>query len=128
LTIDQSGLPDPSRFDARDGTSLAYRFYPSADGGAQKIGILIHGSAGHSTGMNEIAKRLTAENFVVVAPDIRGHGASGTRGDISYDGQLDDDLEDLLNKIARAIHPSAFRAAWISRGRLVEVVRECGAC
>jgi alpha-beta hydrolase superfamily lysophospholipase len=99
LAIDQSGLPDLSRFDARDGTSLAYRLYPPADGGTQKAAILIHGSAGHSTGMNEIAKRLAAENFVVVSPDIRGHGASGTRGDISYDGQLDDDLEDLLNKL-----------------------------
>jgi pimeloyl-ACP methyl ester carboxylesterase len=99
LAIDQSELPDLSRFDARDGTSLAFRLYPSADGDTQKIAILIHGSAGHSTGMNEIAKRLAAKNFVVVSPDIRGHGASGTRGDISYDGQLDDDLEDLLNKL-----------------------------
>jgi hypothetical protein len=70
LAIDQSGLPDLSRFDARDGTSLAYRFYPSADGGMQKIAILFHGSAGHPTGMNEVAKRLAAETAEQIARAI----------------------------------------------------------
>jgi hypothetical protein len=68
MAIDQSGIPDTSRFQARDGTSLAYRLYPAADGGIRNIAIVIHGSAGRSASMNEIAKRLTAENFFVVSP------------------------------------------------------------
>jgi alpha-beta hydrolase superfamily lysophospholipase len=106
VAVDQSGLPNLSYFQARDGTSLAYRLYPAADGNTQKIAIVIHGSAGHSTGMNEIAKRLAADNVMAIAPDIRGHGASGTRGDIGYLGQLDNDLQDLLAELRRE-HPDA---------------------
>jgi alpha-beta hydrolase superfamily lysophospholipase len=106
LAIDWSGMPDLSYFQARDGSSLAYRVYPAANGDKQKIAILIHGSGGHSTGMNGIAKKLAAENILVVAPDIRGHGASGTRGDIAYVGQLDDDLADFVTEL-RKVHPTA---------------------
>ena len=38
--------------------------------------------------------------------DIRGHGASGTRGDIAYLGQLEDDLADLVGEI-RKTNPTA---------------------
>ena len=99
MAIDRSGMPDLTRFQARDGTSLAYRVYPAANGDTHKIAIVIHGSGGHSTGMNEIAKRLAGDNFLVIAPDVRGHGGSGTRGDISYYGQLDDDLDDLIAEL-----------------------------
>jgi non-heme chloroperoxidase len=40
------------------------------------------------------------------ALDVRGHGASGRRGDIDYIGQLDDDLADFMAQI-RADHPNA---------------------
>ena len=49
LAIDQSGLPDLKRLKARDGTALAYRLYPAANGSTHSVAILIHGSAGHST-------------------------------------------------------------------------------
>jgi len=104
--IDRSAMPDLSRFQARDGTSLAYRLYPAIGRSTQTVAILIHGSAGHSTTMNEIAKRLAAENLTVVAADMRGHGDSGTRGDIGYYGQLDDDLADLTAEL-RAHYPQA---------------------
>jgi alpha-beta hydrolase superfamily lysophospholipase len=42
----------------------------------------------------------------VYAPDIRGHGATGTRGDIDYAGELDDDLADFVAAV-RARHPNA---------------------
>ena len=116
VAIDQSGLPSLSYFQARDGTSLAYRLYPAADGNTQKIAIVIHGSAGHSTGMNEIAKRLAADNFMAVAPDIRGHGASGTRGDIGHLGQLDNDLQDLLAELRREHHDAHFSLLGFSAG------------
>jgi alpha-beta hydrolase superfamily lysophospholipase len=114
--IDQSGLPEISRLQARDGTSLAYRLYPAANAGMQKIAIVIHGSAGHSEGVNEIAKRLAAENFMVVAPDMRGHGQSGTRGDIGYYGQLDDDLADLIAELRRLYPQAHFALAGFSAG------------
>jgi len=109
-------MPDLSRFQARDGTSLAYRLYPAANSNSQKIAIVIHGSGGHSTGVNEIAKRLAADNVLVVAPDIRGHGGSGTRGDIGYYGQLDDDLEDLVAELRRQYQTTRFALLGFSSG------------
>lgn len=116
LAIDRSGMPDLSYFQARDGSSLAYRVYPAANGDKQKIAILIHGSGGHSTGMNGIAKKLAAENILVVVPDIRGHGASGTRGDIGYYGQLDDDLDDLIAELRRQYLVGHFALLGFSSG------------
>jgi len=106
LAVDRSAMPELSRFQARDGTSLAYRLYPAADGSAKTIVIVIHGSAGHSISMNEVAKHLAAENLTVASVDIRGHGDSGSRGDIGFYGQLDDDLDDLIAEL-RAHYPQA---------------------
>jgi hypothetical protein len=36
--------------------------------------------------MHEIAKALTMAGLDAYVPDLRGHGASGTRGDIAYVG------------------------------------------
>jgi alpha-beta hydrolase superfamily lysophospholipase len=116
LAIDRSEMPDLSYFQARDGSSLAYRVYPAANGDKQKIAILIHGSGGHSTGMNGIAKKLAADNMLVVVPDIRGHGASGTRGDIGYYGQLDDDLDDLITELRRQYLVGHFALLGFSSG------------
>jgi len=99
-------LPALGRFQARDGTELAYRLYPSIEAGADTIAILIHGSAGSSVVMNRLAETLADEGVPVVAPDIRGHGASGERGDIGYIGQLEDDLDDLVASL-RAYYPDA---------------------
>jgi pimeloyl-ACP methyl ester carboxylesterase len=116
MAVDRSGMPEQSRFQARDGTSLAYRIYPAANGDTKKIAILIHGSAGHATMMNEIAKRLAAGNVLVVAPDMRGHGASGTRGDIAYYGQLDDDLDDLIAELRQRYLVGRFALLGFSSG------------
>lgn len=104
--IDREGLPEPSRFVARDGTALAYRLYPATGGDGRTIAIVIHGSAGHSVTMNAIGKALAAGGITAVAPDLRGHGLSGTRGDIGYIGQLEDDLADLVASL-RQSHPEA---------------------
>ena len=109
-------MPDVTRFQARDGTSPAYRLYPAANSNSRKIAIVIHGSGGHSTGMNEIAKRLAANNFLVVAPDMRGHGGSGTRGDVGYYGQLDDDLDDLVAELRRQYLTGHFALLGFSSG------------
>jgi alpha-beta hydrolase superfamily lysophospholipase len=104
--IDETGAPDLSRFQARDGTWLAYRLYPAPNGARHRIAILAHGSSASSIEMNAVAKALAGAGVMAVALDIRGHGASGTRGDIAYAGQLDDDLGDFLAQL-RKTYPAA---------------------
>jgi pimeloyl-ACP methyl ester carboxylesterase len=94
--IDQAGKPDLSRFQARDGTWLAYRLYPAGNGARDRLAILAHGSSGSSDEMNAAARALADNGVTAVAMDLRGHGASGERGDIGYAGELDDDLADLV--------------------------------
>jgi len=105
MRVDAEGLPDLSRFQARDGTWLAYRSYPPNRAG-DRMAILAHGSAGASSQMNGVARALANVGIAAVAVDFRGHGASGTRGDTAYAGQLDDDLADLIGEL-RKIHPRA---------------------
>lgn len=101
--LDLTGLPALGHYSARDGTQLSYRAYP---GSAQQVAVLIHGSGTESSVMNALAKELNATGATVYAPDLRGHGGSGRRGDIDYIGQLDDDLADLIATI-RPEHPNA---------------------
>jgi pimeloyl-ACP methyl ester carboxylesterase len=101
--LDPTGMPDLSRFQARDGTWLAYRLYPAA---ADRVAILVHGSSAVSDELNGLGKAFAAAGVTAVAVDMRGHGASGTRGDIAYAGQLQHDLEDLLAHLREA-RPSA---------------------
>jgi alpha-beta hydrolase superfamily lysophospholipase len=56
--------------------------------------------------MNSVARTLAQNGIAVVAVDERGHGASGTRGDIGYLGELDDDLADLIVEIRKS-YPNA---------------------
>jgi alpha-beta hydrolase superfamily lysophospholipase len=93
-------MPGIERFHARDGTELGYRRYP-AGSPTGKIAMLVHGSSGSSTAVHSLAKALAARGVETYAPDIRGHGASGTRGDIAYLGQLEDDLSDLVGEIRK---------------------------
>jgi alpha-beta hydrolase superfamily lysophospholipase len=104
--IDEAGAPELSRFQARDGTWLADRIYPARNGARDRIAILAHGSSASSIEMNAVAKALAEAGVTAVALDIRGHGASGTRGDIAYPGQLDDDLADLITGL-RKDYPAA---------------------
>jgi pimeloyl-ACP methyl ester carboxylesterase len=100
--VDFSALPDLARFQARDGTALAYRHYPPQGVPAGRIALVIHGSAGSSRGaIHALASAMSARGLDVVVPDIRGHGGSGPRGDIGYIGQLEDDVADLLTEIRK---------------------------
>lgn len=47
--------------------------------------------------MHALAEYLQQNNIEVYVPDMRGHGASGPKGDIAYIGQLEDDLEDFVH-------------------------------
>jgi len=93
--------PAPETFRARDGASLSFRRYPgAADGGAI---VLVHGSSGSNRGSHRLATALSRADATVFAVDIRGHGASGPHGDISYAGQLDDDIADLARVLDKAL-------------------------
>jgi alpha-beta hydrolase superfamily lysophospholipase len=104
--VDRSTMPGLDRFYARDGTELAYRHYPARGPATGQIAVVVHGSSGSSVAVHALAKGLAERGVETYAPDIRGHGASGTRGDIAYIGQLEDDLADLVGEI-RKTNPNA---------------------
>jgi alpha-beta hydrolase superfamily lysophospholipase len=106
IAIGEADRPALTRFQARDGTSLAYRLYPARNGATDRLAILVHGSSGSSADMHAVARALADSGVAAAAIDTRGHGASGTRGDIGYIGQLDDDLADLVAEL-RPQYPTA---------------------
>jgi non-heme chloroperoxidase len=101
--VDLSNLPALQTYRARDGSDLAYRAYSGSD---SDVAVLIHGSSSRSDDMHPMAGALNAAGFTVYALDIRGHGGSGPHGDISYVGQLDDDMADFV-KFIRLRHRNA---------------------
>src|SRR4051795_2612079 len=105
--VDFSSLPPVQRFQARDGTELAYRHYSALAPVTERIAIVVHGSSGSSRGaIHALSSALAERGVQTFAVDIRGHGSSGTRGDIRYLGQLEDDLVDLVGEIRKA-NPTA---------------------
>jgi len=94
--VDFSDLPKLSHFTARDGAKLAFRAYPAANDAIKGSVVLVHGSSATSSSMHVMAKGFAAAGYTVYALDIRGHGGSGSKGHISYIGQLEDDLEDFV--------------------------------
>jgi alpha-beta hydrolase superfamily lysophospholipase len=106
-SIDFSTMPEASRFQARDGTELAYRHYPAHAPARDRIAVVVHGSSGSSRGaIHALSLALAARGVQTYAVDIRGHGESGNRGDITYPGQLEDDMADLVTEI-RKTNPTA---------------------
>jgi len=114
--LDRLEMPATTRFQARDGTELAYRLYPAEGEESDIVAVAIHGSAGSSTGLNAVSKALADAGVAVAAPDIRGHGFSGNRGDIGYIGQLEDDLGDLLSELRKRFDGKRFVLVGYSSG------------
>jgi pimeloyl-ACP methyl ester carboxylesterase len=104
--VDRGTMPPLSRFSARDGTELAYRQYPARGAASGRIAILVHGSSGSSVAVHALADALAAKGIETFAPDMRGHGGSGTRGDVAYIGQLENDMQDLV-ALVRQSSPTA---------------------
>jgi len=104
--LDYSDMPPLSRFKARDGSDLAFRAYaPKLDAGAATAKgsvVLVHGSSAQGNSMHVLARAFAAAGFAAYALDIRGHGGSGTKGQIDYIGQLEDDLQDFMLKVRPA--------------------------
>ena len=106
-SVDFSALPAVERFQARDGTDLAYRHYAARAPATGRIAVVVHGSSGSSRGaIHALSAALAERGIQSFSVDIRGHGSSGTRGDIRYIGQLEDDLADLVAEI-RKDNPAA---------------------
>jgi non-heme chloroperoxidase len=90
-------LPKPQTLKAHDGAPLNYRLYP---GRPDRVIVLVHGSSGTDVSMLKLAQALQAAGATVYAISLRGHGGSGAaNGDVSYLGQLDDDLADLVKDL-----------------------------
>ena len=82
---------------------LGFRHYPASSPATGRAAIVIHGSSGSSgTTIHALSGALAAHGVETYAVDIRGHGASGTRGDIGYVGQLEDDLADFVVVVRKA--------------------------
>jgi len=106
-TVDLSTLPPVERFQGRDGTALGFRHYAPSGPATGRAAIVVHGSSGSSGGtIHALSGALAARGVETWAVDIRGHGTSGTRGDIGYVGQLEDDLADLVT-VVRKTAPNA---------------------
>jgi alpha-beta hydrolase superfamily lysophospholipase len=106
-SVDLSSLPAIERFQARDGTWLGFRHYGAGGAPTGRVAIVIHGSSGSSGGtIHALSQALAAHGVETFAVDIRGHGTSGTRGDIGYVGQLEDDLADFVSVLRNTV-PSA---------------------
>jgi len=106
-TVDMSTLPAIARYQARDGTALGFRHYPATGPATGRVAIVVHGSSGSSgNAIHALSSALAQRGVESYAVDIRGHGVSGTRGDIGYVGQLEDDLEDFV-AVVRTTTPTA---------------------
>jgi alpha-beta hydrolase superfamily lysophospholipase len=114
--VDRSTMPALQRLSARDGTELAYRHYPARGANSGRIAILVHGSSGSSVAVHALADALAARGVATWVPDIRGHGGSGTRGDISYVGQLEDDLADLVALVRKSAPAEPLTLLGLSAG------------
>lgn len=99
--VDYSALPEISTFQARDGTRLAFRAY-AAEVAPKGSVVLVHGSSARGSSMHVLARALAAAGYTAYALDMRGHGESGTKGQIDYIGQLDDDIEDFVRTVQPA--------------------------
>ena len=101
-TVDMSTLPGVERFQARDGTALGFRHYAAIGRSTGRAAIVVHGSSGSSANtIHALSWALSQRGVETWAVDIRGHGVSGTRGDIAYVGQLEDDLADFVDEIRK---------------------------
>ena len=107
-SVDFSDLPAVQTLAVSSRSPIAYRAWlPSASPSDPPLVVIaIHGSSAQSASIHPLGKALSADGIAVYAPDIRGHGGTGVRGDIDYAGELDDDLADFTGMV-RGKYPNA---------------------
>lgn len=81
---------------AKDSTLLFNRVYGES---TETLMILIHGSGSDSRYLSDIANHLADQNIAtVITPDMRGHGRNtGEKGHIDFIGQLEEDIEAIID-------------------------------
>lgn len=99
LSADFTKLPNLLFYTARDGSNLAYREYLKKQ--SKQTVVVVHGSSASGISMHPLANYLHKQGMTVYTLDVRGHGSSGPKGDISYIGQLEDDLEDFVIQVLK---------------------------
>lgn len=100
--VDYSLLPILQRCHMRDRIALAYRCYPAQHPhplGERSI-LFVHGSSASSNSMHPLALAFANAGYTAYTLDMRGHGATGEKGQIQYIGQLEDDLADFMQTLA----------------------------
>jgi alpha-beta hydrolase superfamily lysophospholipase len=106
--VDFRDLPPVQTLPVSNRSPIAFRVWqpnpPAAE--APLVVIAIHGSSSQSNSIHALGKALAAQGIPVYAPDIRGHGGTGVRGDIDYATELDDDLAD-FTAMVHAKNPNA---------------------
>ena len=100
-SVDFSSMPPLKSYQGADGKELFYREY-SPQGNHKGSAVLVHGSSASSDSMHPMAQALAAAGVHVFALDIRGHGASGTKGHIGYIGQLESDMQAFVDTVKPA--------------------------
>ncbi len=91
-----------STFTATDGDNLAVQDWPLGggdgfDGTLRGVVLIVHGLGEHAGRYDPLARRLNQWGFAVRGYDHYGHGESGgTRGVLSSDTRLLDDLTDVI--------------------------------
>jgi alpha-beta hydrolase superfamily lysophospholipase len=94
--------PTQSEHRGRGGRLVVHEWAPAAP---RFLVLLAHGYGEHARRYDHVAKRLTDEGAVVVAPDHLGHGESEGERALVTDGELlVDDLE-AVGDAARERHP-----------------------
>jgi non-heme chloroperoxidase len=99
--VDLSDLPPVRTLEVKHGSPVAYRVYGEGEKG---VTIAIHGSSALGASLHPLARGLAAAGQAVYVPDLRGHGATGRRGDVDFIGQPDLDLLSLI-LLTRKEHP-----------------------
>jgi pimeloyl-ACP methyl ester carboxylesterase len=97
---DNSPKGEAAQFRMRDGTILKARWFASDS----PINVLfLHGVMGSSRGCAETCRRIREMTGAeVFALDQRGHGESGgVPGDVSYIGQYEDDVSDVMAELRK---------------------------
>lgn len=107
-SVDFGDLPAVQTLAVSNRSPIAYRTWlPNpAPADPPLVVIAIHGSSSQSASIHPLGKALSTQGIPVYAPDIRGHGDTGTRGDIDYAGELDDDMAD-FTAMVRGKYPNA---------------------
>ncbi|WP_171038216.1 alpha/beta hydrolase [Aquibacillus sediminis] len=104
-----SNIPSLKDFQAKDGDVLSYRYYP-ATSNSDTVMIMLHGICEDSKYLMPLAQFVSEHGLAhVYTPDLRGYGEKAVgRGDISYIGQLEDDLVDFM-EVVKQKHASNAR-------------------